>query len=300
MHSVKQNILTYLFIVFVVITAFGQTVQGKSVYVITNIGTGTIKAYDIQVDQIEYQATAENLECQGVGAIGLALDPDSQILFVTYEDSGIIEMLNAKTMISEENPVAVPGASNLAGIAFDQDKQKLYVVERENVKLFVYLWDPLTKTLTLEGGTYKTLPNLPSPYAYGIALDESNDRLYVTNSTNTVYRYDTNDPNFGYKGSIDVVVNGNARQAVGIAVDPNRAYLYTGVFYGEYGPHTYLVRTDINDVNNPSFTEKDVGANVIGITAEIADSAPLKRCGGCTSLRGAKKLNANAEYPLLA
>ena len=74
--------------------------HARSVYVITDWAS-TVKAYDIQGDQIVEQATVENLEDHG-GAVGLALDPDSATMFVTYEGSNIIEMVNAKTMIFEE------------------------------------------------------------------------------------------------------------------------------------------------------------------------------------------------------
>ena len=80
MRSVKQNILTYLFIVFVVIASLAQITKAKSVYVITNIGAGTIKVYDILDDQIQYQATAENLQRHEDGAVGLALDPDASVV----------------------------------------------------------------------------------------------------------------------------------------------------------------------------------------------------------------------------
>ncbi len=58
------------------------------------------------------------------GAVGLALDPCSATLFVTYEESNVIEMVNAKTMISEQKPLTIYGISNLAGIVVDQTKQK--------------------------------------------------------------------------------------------------------------------------------------------------------------------------------
>ncbi len=263
----KKLDVSILSLIIFVLVMF-SIAQAKSVYVITDRAS-TIKAYDIQSDQIEEQAAAENLAVHG-GAVGLALDPDSETLFVTYEGSNVIEMVNAKTMVSEENPVSVPGGSSLAGIAFDQYKQKLYVVKRQDNRLYVYLWNPVRKKLTLEGDIYKTLENIGTyPYgAWGIALDKSSNSLYVTSSTNTVYYYDTNDPNFGCKGFINIDVNSIARQAVGIAVDSTNRYMYTGSFTGGYGQHYYLVRTDINDVNNPLFKEKPIGAHVIGITTD--------------------------------
>jgi 6-phosphogluconolactonase (cycloisomerase 2 family) len=107
MRSTKLIKLALSIFISLLITCLAQTAKARSVYVITNIGAGTVKAYSIQDDEIEYQATAENLQRHGDGAVGLALDPDSEILFVTYESSNIIEMVNAKTMLSEENPVIV-------------------------------------------------------------------------------------------------------------------------------------------------------------------------------------------------
>ncbi len=100
MRFTRQITSVQSIILFILIAFSSETAHAKSVYVITD-SVSTVKAYDIQGDQIVEQATAENLADHG-GAVGLALDPDSEILFVTYEDSGVIEMVNAKTMISEQ------------------------------------------------------------------------------------------------------------------------------------------------------------------------------------------------------
>ena len=96
MHSIKQIISVQSIVLFILIAFSSETTQARSVYVITDYES-TIKAYAIQVDQIVEQATAENLADHG-GAVGLALDPGSETLFVTYEGSNIIEMVNAKTI----------------------------------------------------------------------------------------------------------------------------------------------------------------------------------------------------------
>jgi len=96
-------ILLYLFILTI---SFSVNAQAKSLYVITN-RSSTVAAYDIQGEQIEHQINAQNLPDHGYGAVGLALDPDTATLFVTYENSNIIEMVNAKSMISEQNPATV-------------------------------------------------------------------------------------------------------------------------------------------------------------------------------------------------
>ena len=206
-----------------------RVAPGKSVYVITRHSSSMLAAYYVEDEQIQFQTTAENLPHHGTGAVGLALDPDSETLFVTYEDSGRIELVDARAMVYMSRGLTVP-ATNLAGIVFDQSKQRLCVVKRGTSELYVYVWDAETKTLTLENGTYRTLEHLeyPSPGAYGLALDETNQHLYVTDSTNIVRYYDANDPNFGYKGSIEITVDGTPRGAVGIAIGPVSRVMYTG------------------------------------------------------------------------
>jgi len=53
----------------------------------------------------------------------LALDPDSGVMFVTYEGKNIIEMVNARTLAPLQKSVIEPNGTNLAGIAFDQGKK---------------------------------------------------------------------------------------------------------------------------------------------------------------------------------
>jgi hypothetical protein len=94
--------------------------------------------------------------------------------------------------------------------------------------------------------------------------------LFVTDITNAVKYYSTVD--WTYQGSINIVVSGNPRYAVGIAFYDNgqgSKYLYTGSWsHNLYYNHNYLVRTNITDINSPSSTQKDVGASVLGITVD--------------------------------
>ena len=112
MKTRKYTSVIYLAVFTCLSCYFANICYGRSVYTITKCAGGQLTAYDIQGDQIVHQIDTQI----DSGAISLALDPDSETLFVTYEGSNIIEMINAKTMISEQNPVLVPNASNLAGI----------------------------------------------------------------------------------------------------------------------------------------------------------------------------------------
>jgi len=61
-----------------------QTAYGRSVYAITNHESSTITAYDIDGTTLECQT--DIAVPRGTGAVGLALDPESDTLFVTYDD----------------------------------------------------------------------------------------------------------------------------------------------------------------------------------------------------------------------
>jgi uncharacterized repeat protein (TIGR01451 family) len=268
MYTRKQITLIGLFVVIAITAWHCRDAAAKSVYAITRHDTSIITAYNVNDVNLDFQTTVPNFPNHEEGAVGLALDPESEILFVTYELSNIIEMVNAKTMIWEQNPVTVPQATGLAGIVFDEAKQRLYVVDRRTDSLFVYLWDGERKSLTLGPDNPKTLAYLGGDGAYGLALDTNSQYLFVTNTTNMVSYYDTGDPNFAYEGRIDIVVADSNRQAIGIAIDATERCMYTGVFHGSDGPHRYIVRTDINDVNNPSSSEDYVGGYVIGLTVD--------------------------------
>ncbi|MHC4621822.1 MAG: YncE family protein [Planctomycetota bacterium] len=200
MDTLKKIRLTHIFATIIILLAASvQRAQAKSVYAITNRGASTISAYDIQGDQLVHHSNATG----GVpNPVGLAYDPRSEILFVTYEGSLVIEMLNTKTMKFEQNSTSVPGPGQLAGIVFDQAKRKLYVVKRGTANLFVYSWD--AGELTLEVDNPKTLNGLDTNGAFGLALDLRNHRLFATDATNTVNYYNTD--TWTHQGSVNIVV----------------------------------------------------------------------------------------------
>jgi len=191
-----KNITKLVFITFSSITTLESVSRATSVYAITNHGTSTITAYDIDGTTLEYQT--DIAVPWGTGPVGLALDPESDTLFVTYDGAEVIELINAKTM---EEIEYVEAPLELAGVEYDEGKRKLYGVSRDDNKLCVYIWKQVTKELTLEGA-YKNLANIGD--AYGLALDEDSGRLFVTDATNAVKYYDTGDPDFGYLGSIPI------------------------------------------------------------------------------------------------
>lgn len=185
---------------------FAGLCYGRSVFAITKHYGCQLTAYDIQGDQINYQMDSQI----DTAAVSLALDPDSEILFATYDGSYKVVLVNAKTMTQIKS---ISTTDELCGIVYDQNRHKIYTTSRDDKKLYVYLWDSSSQTLTFN--KVLTLDEIDY-YTYGIAIDNTTDVLYVSDATNVVKTYDASDPDFGYLGSINITVSGNDRPAVGI------------------------------------------------------------------------------------
>ena len=251
----NKKFLKFMIILFMLSFSMVGAVSAKSLYVIANINDDPtpINAYDIQGDSLVYQAT-HNVPCHAWGAVGLAIDTDSEFLFVTYESSNIIEFVNATTMTSAGNTTA-PGAGDLAGIVVDQKQQFVYTIDRSTNHLYVYEWDVSDTTLTLVPGPNYDYHELPNCYqAYGIALDETNNLLYVGDYTTEVKYYNTSD--WSQAGSF--IVSHNAQ---GIAIDVTNQLVYTGNVWGSYTLSKYNLNTEIE-------TTIDIGASVAGIAVD--------------------------------
>jgi len=241
----KLSLVVFLMVVLVAV--FADTVQAnKSVFIISKHSTSQAQAYSIDGNEVTLQSTVDiSTYNPGYGAVGNAVWPQKELLFVTYESSPMIVWASTKTLqkVSEFDT----GMTDLSGIAIDENKEKIYVVRRYSTELYVYSWDEVYGTIVLEepnDPNYPARKYHPLTYttnAHGIALDEGNDFLYVSTDTERVHVYNTND--WSHDHYIDIEVGGAYRSAVGIAVDPNRGYLYTGDWDG----HHYLVRTLTSD-----------------------------------------------------
>jgi len=228
----------------------------KSIYVIAGINASPtpIRAYNINPDgTMTFQAEYGVPRYAG-GAVGLALDTASETLFVTYEISNVIQLVDAKTMTGIGSTTA-PGASNLAGIVMDEAKKLLYIVDRRTSNLFIYSWDASTKTLTLV--VQQTLANLGGAGAFGIGLDRKNNQLYVANLTNVVNYYNTS--NWSHAGSITV-----PGTAINVAIDELKGFVYSGAGWGQ--GNEYLDQyNQATGATNRVFLGTGVGVHGLGV-----------------------------------
>lgn len=223
--------------------SFAGSAAAKSVYVIANINASPtpIQAYNINPDgTLTYQDT-QTVPYHGWGGVGIAVyeDPNEppvypSTLFVTYEQSNRIQMVDATTF-ANLGYTAAPGASNLAGIVFDYGKNLVYTVDRYTDNLYVYSYNPATRVFTLQPGYPKDLPNCVG--VFGISLDETNGLLYIGDGYGDRIRYyDTT--NWNEQGDIQVSHN-----PVDVAVDEVRGFVYST---GKFRNSTLFSKYDLN------------------------------------------------------
>ena len=256
-NIVRSNIPILVLLIAVLTNAATEVANAEPLYVIADIDAQPVPlhTYNIGIDgTLSFQGEYD-IPHYSSGAVGLAVDSDSKYLFVTYADSDIIQLINATTM-TDAGSTTAQGASSLAGIVYDHDKHLLYCVDRGTEKLYVFDWDAKTTSLTPVPGSPFTLVE---SRAYGIALDEINDLLYVASNWIFIRVYNTSDWSL-----IDTIDTGFT--TVSIAVDSINGFMYIG---GGYTYVDYLTQYNLaTGAKKSVLTEPDAG--VMGIAVDPA------------------------------
>ena len=256
--AISRRGLLMVTLLLVLGATWTNVAHGRSLYVIAEITNSfnplPILAYDIGQDgKLTFQ-TRQYIPFRDGGAVGIAIDWQSEHLFVTYEYSEFLNVLDARTMVSL-GKTGASDASNLAGVVFDESKGMLYCVDYSSSKLHSYIWNAHTGKLTATLGSPFTLEGST---AYGIALDEEQGLLYAANGSKTVRIYSTSD--WSSVGTITV-----SRPAISIAVDTSRNLLYTG---GGYIADTMLCQYDMTTGVTKS-VQVDSVAGVMGLAVDL-------------------------------
>lgn len=179
----RLTIILFIILTAVVAIALVSTASGKSIYLIADHHTAQFDAWNINPDgTATYQSThnlAHALDPAGV-AIDEEYDSDGNIISATLFISSEFylpgfELVDAMTMTTIGT---APGPIDIAGIDVDVENNVIYAVKRWSNNLYVYDWDPNTNTVTPRVGYNPYL--LPGcSGAFGIALDETTDTLWV-------------------------------------------------------------------------------------------------------------------------
>ena len=257
-NTIRSNTFLVLLAITLLTTAVTKTAMAKSLYVIADIrGSITtnkqpVHAYDIGVDGTLIFQAQYDIPYRQLGAVGMAIDSDYGYVFITHENSDEIQLIEATKMADAGTTIA-PDASDLAGIVYDHDKSLLYCVDRGENSIYVYNWWPEIATLThVPGSPF----DLPDASAFGIALDEIDDFLYVANASRTITVYSTSD--WSLVDTIEV-----SRIAISIAVDVTNGYVYTG---GGFVNNKYLTQYHLaTGIETEVQVEPDAGVMGLGV-----------------------------------
>jgi len=260
-NMIRSNALLALLAVAILATAVTKTATAKSLYVIADIKgasedrTQPVQAYDIRVDGTLVFQAQHDIPHSMLGAVGMAIDSDNGYVFITYEASGDIQLIEATTM-TDAGKTTAPDATDLAGIVYDHKKSLLYCVDRGKSNLYVYNWWPETATLTHVSGSPFNLNNAS---AFGIALDEIDDLLFVANASNSITVYSTS--TWQLVNTIQV-----SRIAISVAVDVTNGFLYTG---GGFAGNKYLTQYHLATGTEAEVqVEPDAGVMGLGVDTD--------------------------------
>lgn len=237
----------------------------RSLYVIRDLNypaQGPVRAYAIASEPEFLRFQAESAPA-GYGAVGIALHEPSGTLFVTIEYTGLVCILDARTL-EVLGRVATPGAGNLAGIAVDAAAERVYAVERNSDRLFSYHWDAAARVLSLDRSV--ALPGVWR--AMGIALDADRGHLYVADAQTFTVRY-FNTADWTQAGSITLTTD---QRPFGIALDPANRVLYTGNAAVSPGGPARLCKYDLKTGAQAAINLRALTADpydcVVGIAAD--------------------------------
>ncbi len=263
--------------VWAVLSLGTETALAKSLYVIAGINDNPpyVKTYDLvgSPAYMVYQASRE-IPDRSSGPVGLAIDTNNAKLFVTYEGSNVIQIIDAVTF-KDLGTTTAPNAANLAGIALDAGKRRMYTIDRNTNKLYVYDWNSSSNTLTLVSGAPFSLASVTS--AYGLALDESRGRLYIGDANSTTLRYFRTDT-WAEAGNFTLAKSGQTPE--GIAVDTVRNIVYSGNLMT--GNKRMLVKYDLNTNSESSYTLPVSTDSVVGVAVD-EDTGYVYTTVGCNN-----------------
>jgi uncharacterized repeat protein (TIGR01451 family) len=259
----RAALVALLVLVMVGVVAPTSHAHPKSLYLASDHHSSQFDAWEIKPDgTVDYQATY-TLQ-YSTDPAGIAIDEDSGVIFITSEFSGGVEMVDPVTL----DPIDVSsGPSNLAGIDVDDVDDIVYAVQRYTNQLYIFLWDEVNQTLTQDAVV--SLPNCSG--AFGLALDEFTDVLWVADGASGVVRaYDVDVASWSDISEVPALSFQPSHVPIDIAVDRIRGYAYTvSMRYGAWTPpgagSNLLSKYDLATSTE---TTADLGCHGVGVTVD--------------------------------
>lgn len=264
----KRNSIIALSSMLLLIFFFYQDVTfAKSLYVVAEHHQANFDSYNINPDgTVTYQQRYGLQYATDPAGVAIWEDPltSDAFLFITSEfNLAGFEIVDATTM--QYVGIAPANSSNLAGIDVDDINLVVYTVRRWSNDLYVYDWNPATRTITPRPGF--------SPYdlpgcvgAFGIALDETRGILWVADTAaGRVRAYSTTD--FTENSSLSFTP---IHYPVDVKVDRKRNAVYTVSIIGgasvPYGTGSYNLSK--YDVATSTETYQNMGWPGVGLAVD--------------------------------
>jgi len=232
-----------LLAVGMLMSALPGTATAKSVYLCAEHHQSLFDAWTINPDGTVTKQATYNL-MYSTDPAGIAIDSDSQTIFITSEFSGGVEMVDPVTLTYLG---VSSGPSDLAGIDVDDVDDIVYTVRRMTDDLYIYDWDPVAKTMTQLAQI--DLPNCSQ--AFGLALDQSSDILWVADTAAGVVRaYDVDVTAWTDIVEIPAKSFTPSHKPVDVAVDRIRNFIYTVSIGGNRIYSALQIRRNNSNRNN--------------------------------------------------
>ena len=223
--SMKGLAATAVAVIAMGTIANAQVLKRDTVYVIKSMeSTVPVGAYKVENDGNLTDAGTVNVNSGGA-AVGLAVCTKNKRVFISHEGSGTVDVLDGETF-AVLSSLTIPGTLDIAGMVFDEERGRLYAVDRDKTHIFVYSVDA--------GGNVVRVPGEEFDAADGVwGVDIWDNRLYCThgkygpystNNSNTITIY-----NLDTKLKVDEY-NTTAETNQAIAVDgsdPSNIMVYT-------------------------------------------------------------------------
>ena len=205
--------------------------ERRTVYLIGDLDSAAVfplLAYTVVGNDI-HLADSWWARYRGIGPVGLAVDEVNENLFVSYESSNIIEVFDA-TDATPLGSIRLWGTSDLAGMVVHQERGHLYVVDRDEMTVYVF------DTVTFEQLDMWFIPTATK--AWG--LDLMDNWLFITDTTATIRWFDID-------SKTEVGNFTQSKRAVAVSVtDYPEPTVYTQAFNGGSSLSAYFTKYTIN------------------------------------------------------
>ena len=243
-----------------------ENVPMRTVFVIGDISdSGTtgemvpLQAYIVYGDQLILAQTF-SVPTRFDGAVGLAVDHDNELLFLSFEglsgQSDRVDVFNARTA-TYSNTIVLPNTGNLCGMVVHQGRHHLYVVNRDEKNVFVFDND----------NSFSSVETWVLPTGSGAwGLDIIDDFLFVaapSTAHGTYIRWYDIDTHMEVGNVTTLPYDSTAV----VAIDTNEGYkLFSTAFYGGIGNQERVQRYIVNSAQKTSWVTPRTHAK--GISAD--------------------------------